>query len=67
MLLALVLDGDHDQVCLVYEVGGREEHSSGLALLEILLQRIGKPLGVLDKLAFSLLKSLFPLSTRNVG
>ena len=67
MLLALVLDSDHDQVCLVDEVGGGEEYSSGLALLEILLQRIGKPLGVLDKLTFSLLKSLFPLSTRNVG
>ncbi len=39
-LLALVLDGHHDHVGLVYQVGGRGEHDCGLTLLKMLLQGV---------------------------
>ena len=41
-LLALVLDGDHDHVGLVDQVGGRGEHDGRLSLLEIFLHNLKK-------------------------
>merc|ERR1719232_2472977 len=66
-LLALVLDGDHDHVGLMDQVGGRGEHDHRLSLLEIFLQGVGELFTVLYKFPFPLLQSMFTLCSWNVS
>ena len=66
-LLALVLNGDHDHVGLVDQVGGRGEHDRRLTLLEIFLQCIRELFAIFHKFSFPLLQSMFALKSKVIN
>jgi len=65
--LALVLDRDHELVGLVDQVRRRGEHRVGLSLFEVLLERVGEALRILDELALPLLEGLLAGAARDVA
>ena len=65
-LFTLVLDGYHDDVGLVDQVGGRGENNGGLTLLEVLLQCVGELFAVLHKFSLSLFQCMFTLTIMEI-